>query len=45
MNNYLQKLVKSNFGGALSIIIIIVGNEIGDLSSNTEQGCLCFIFN
>ena len=33
------------FGGTLSIMFIIVGNEIWDLCSNPRWGCLCFFLH
>ena len=32
-----------SYGGACGVIIIMVGNGYGDLSSNPRQGCLHFI--
>ena len=33
-----------DFGGACGVMIIVVGNGLGDLSSNPGLGCLHFTY-
>ena len=37
-----KHLISKYEGGALSVMVISVGNIISNLSSNTGQGCLLF---
>ena len=43
--NFIVILMTLYLGSALRIIVIIVGNGLGDKSSNPGQKCLHFIFH